>query len=125
MDELDAKEFQRRTALLRDRRHRRRLLSELFLCRGSHSGWTSGERLSTAAYDSNWGGIDHDFDQYWICLLRDLCIKGFIEEKRKRLKRHEKFTLKHLRYRLLSPGLSLCLGSAPPDPDIDDDRAVG
>jgi hypothetical protein len=63
-------------------------------------------------------------DEYWIRLLRDLRLKELIKERRKRRKRAEKFSLKQLKYRLGSRGLSLCLESAQPDPDIEDDRAI-
>jgi len=124
MDDLDYKEVQRRFTLTRDRKYRRLLLSALFATRGSPSSWTSATKLRDAVKDQPAEDPEQEHDQYWICLLRDLCIKGLVEERRRKIKRTETFSLKHLRYRLLSPGLSLCLGSTPPDPDIDDDRVV-
>jgi len=53
---------------------------------------------------------------------RDLTIKKLIKERRKKRRRGEAFSLRHLKYRLLALGLDLHLKVAPPDPLIDDDR---
>jgi hypothetical protein len=120
----DAREMFLRIALGRARAYRRGLLSALFAFRGNPSGWTSAVKLREAVKDAAWDDPEQEHDNYWICLLRDLCIKGLIEERQKKRNRKEPFRLKHLKYRLLSRGLSLCLESVAPDPDIEDDRAI-
>jgi len=122
MDDLDPEEMMRRIRTRQYRKYRRHLLLALFAMRGAPSGWTRAPKLRDAVKDRGVDDPEQERSEYWICLLRDLCIKGFIEERQRKRKRKERFSLKHLSYRLLSPGLSWCLESAPPDPDIEDDR---
>lgn len=109
-------------AMQRDRRLRRHILAALYRCLSSPSGWTSAIKLQdivNALAPSDQGFEDAE---HCLGLLRGLQIKGLVEERKTTRRRQERFGLQHVEYRILAPGLSLYNESAPPDPDIDDDR---
>jgi hypothetical protein len=124
MDRFEQQQMRENIIRSRDRTLRKQLLAALFELRASPSGWTSATTLRDGVIGIDLDNAEQEQDDYWIGLLRDLHIKGLIEERQKPRKRGETFSLKHLEYRLLSPGLSLHLESAPPDPDIDDGRII-
>jgi hypothetical protein len=105
-----------------DRRLRRLLLTAIFEARVTPSGWVGATTLHLMVNSESPEGMQFQNEVHCIGLLRDLTIKGLIEERQKDRLLNEPFGLKHLEYRMRSQGLSLHLESAPPDPDIDDDR---
>jgi hypothetical protein len=96
----------------------------LFECRISPSGWTGAMALRDATEAAEPGTEHFDSDGHFLGLCRDLAIKGLSEERQKPRRRSETFGLRHLEYRILAVGVSLHLGSIPPDPDIEDGRIV-
>jgi hypothetical protein len=124
MNRLEQEQMFERMTRCRDNALRKQLLTVLYELRITPSGWAPATALrdGVKGYDS----VDaaEEREEYWIGLLRELCIKGLIEERQRPRKRGERFGLKHLEYRLLSRGLSLHLETAPPDPDIEDGRIV-
>lgn len=122
MDKAEWKHALTEAAKARDRRLRRQLLTALFECRASPSGWTGAVTLRDLAEAVFSDDQRFENEQHCIALLRDLLVKGLVEERQKTRRRDETFSLKHLEYRILGPGLNLHLEAAPPDPMIDDDR---
>jgi hypothetical protein len=122
---MDSKEWLhalKYAAMQRDRRLRRHLLTALYKCLSSPSGWTGAIKLQDIVNGLAPPDQGFEDDEHCLGLLRQLQIKGLIEERKTPRRRDERFGLRHVEYRILALGLSLHNESAPPDPDIDDDR---
>lgn len=124
MNKINPDHTLRLAATVRDRHTRRNLLTAVHESIITPSGWVSAVTLRDMVKDNVIHHPDQEHDRYWIRLLRELCIKGLIEERRLTKLRNEEFALRHVEYRIQSRGLSLCLESIPPDPDIEDDRVI-
>jgi len=119
---MDGQAFAGTLQRVRDRRLRRRLLTTIFELRTGRSGWASAELLRDVVNDVSPPDEGFETDQHCLGLLRDLEIKGLIQERQTKSRKGEKFGLGHLQYRILGLGISLENESVPPDPDIYDDR---
>jgi hypothetical protein len=118
----EAEKLSKSMARGRDRRLRKHLLKAVYECRISPSGWASAPTLYQSADEIPSESERFEDERHCIGLLRDLVIKGLIEERQTTRKPCEAFSLLHLEYRILARGLSLHLESVPLDPDIDDGR---
>src|SRR5881227_3432451 len=99
MNATEQEHFHQQILRSRDRRNRRHLLAALFELRASPSGWSSAVTLRDAAEIMEPISGQEGHEDYWIGLLRDLQIKGLIEERQRRRKRNKAFSLRHLEYR--------------------------
>jgi len=87
----------------------------------AHSGWITGRSVFDILKCTV--GIDApDDDSHMLALLRDLTIKGWVEERDTRETTAQTFGLDFLQFKITGKGISLVNYSIPADPDIYDLR---